>query len=93
MGDFNFPSIVWSDGSGQLNPCPAYSTELNSLFLDVINDAGFEQLVTSPTRNDHVLDLVFQLIKTHDSESRGQEEAGRTRRTSELFTCSTTLNL
>ena len=31
-------------------------------------------------------------IKTHDSELRGQEEAGRTRRTSELFTCSTALN-
>ena len=30
-------------------------------------------------------------IKTHDSESRGQEEAGRTRRTSELFTRSTAL--
>ena len=26
-------------------------------------------------------------IKTHDSESRGQEEAGCTQRTSELFTC------
>ena len=32
-------------------------------------------------------------IKTHDSESRGQEEAGRTRRTSVLFTGSTTLEL
>ena len=31
------------------------------------------------------------VIKTHDSESRGQEEAGRTRRTSELFTRSTAL--
>ena len=32
-------------------------------------------------------------VKTHDSESRGQEEAaaGRTRRTSELFTRSTAL--
>ena len=30
-------------------------------------------------------------IKTHGSESRGQEEAGRTRRTSELFTRSTAL--
>ena len=30
-------------------------------------------------------------IKTHDSESRGQKEAGRTRRTSELFTRSTAL--
>ena len=28
-------------------------------------------------------------IKTHESESRGQEKAGRTRRTSELFTRST----
>ena len=33
------------------------------------------------------------LIKTHDSESRGQEEAGRTRRTSVLFTGSTALKL
>ena len=32
-------------------------------------------------------------IKTHDSESRGQEEAGHTRRMSELFTGSTTLKL
>ena len=30
-----------------------------------------------------------QIIKTHDSESRGQEEAGRTRRMSVLFTGST----
>ena len=33
--------------------------------------------------NDH--------IKTHDSESRGQEEADCTQQTSELFTCSTAL--
>ena len=32
-------------------------------------------------------------IKTHDSESRGQEEAGRTPRMSELFTGSTALKL
>ena len=30
-------------------------------------------------------------IKTHNSELRGQEEAGCTRRTSELFTRSTTV--
>ena len=34
---------------------------------------------------------IYIYIKTHDSESRGQEEAGRTRRTSELFTRSTAL--
>ena len=30
-------------------------------------------------------------IKTHDNESRGQEEAGHMQRTSELFTRSTAL--
>ena len=38
-----------------------------------------------------VLEIYVQLIKTHDRESRGQEEAGRTRQTSELFTRSTAL--
>ena len=38
-----------------------------------------------------MIDEVVIIIKTHDSESRGQEEADRTRRTSELFTRSTTL--
>ena len=37
-----------------------------------------------------MLQLLGVDIKTHDSESRGQEEAGRTRR-SELFTRSTAL--
>ena len=32
-------------------------------------------------------------IKTHGSESRGQEEAGHMQQTSELFTGSTTLKL
>ena len=31
----------------------------------------------------------MRVIKTHDSESRGQEEAGSTQRTSVLFTGST----
>jgi len=57
-------AIVWSDGSGRLNPCPTYGTELNSLFLDIINDIGFEQFVTSPTQNSHVLDLV---LSTHST--------------------------
>ena len=34
---------------------------------------------------------IYLLIKTHDSESRGQEKAGRTRRISELFTRSIAL--
>ena len=35
--------------------------------------------------------IAIAQIKTHDSESRGQEEAGLTRRISELFTRSTAL--
>ena len=37
----------------------------------------------------YVIKKTQLLIKTHDSESRGQEEAGRTRRMSVLFTGST----
>ena len=37
--------------------------------------------------------IFYQTIKTQDSESSGQEEAGRTRRTSELFTGNTALKL
>ena len=33
--------------------------------------------------------VISQVIKTHDSELRGQEEAGRTQRMSVLFTGST----
>ena len=33
--------------------------------------------------------VIIKEIKTHDSESRGQEEAGSTRRMSVLFTGST----
>ena len=51
MGDFNLPSIVWSDGSGQLNPGPTYGTELNGLFSDVINDIGLEQSVAQRRTN------------------------------------------
>ena len=36
---------------------------------------------------------VCTCIKTHDSESWGQEEAGRMQQTSELFTGNTTLKL
>ena len=38
------------------------------------------------------LEWPYTVIKTHGRESRGQEEAGCTRRTSELFTGSTAVN-
>ena len=58
-GDFNFPDITWNDGYGSINPSPVYGSDVNRYFLDIINDHGLEQLVTDPTRNDHILDLVL----------------------------------
>ena len=38
-----------------------------------------------------VVDIIINKIETHDSESRGQEEAGCTRRMSVLFTGNTAM--
>ena len=32
---------------------------INNFFLDVINDAFLEQLITTPTHQNNILDLVF----------------------------------
>ena len=58
-GDFNLPGITWNDGHGCINPSPAYGVDVNTYFIDIINDHGLQQLVGDPTRNDHILDLVF----------------------------------
>ena len=52
-------AIAWSDGYGQVGSNPIYGNEVNSLFLDVINDIGFEQYVDLITQNINILDLVF----------------------------------
>ena len=59
LGDFNFPSIIWSDGQGQVCSNPNYGIELNNLFLDLVNDIGLKQFVDSPTRQGKTLDLVL----------------------------------
>ena len=58
MGDFNFPSIQWSDGHGVLNHNPTYGSELNNLFLTTMNDIGLEQFVNTPTRLNNILDFI-----------------------------------
>ena len=58
-GDFNFPAIKWSNGQGTILPNPIYGHNLNEVFIDIINNHNLEQLVHSPTRQNHVLDLVF----------------------------------
>ena len=62
-------------------------------YLESLDPAVFTDL--SQTYQSLVCDdtSCICLIKTHDSESRGQEEAGGTRQTSELFTGSTVLKL
>jgi len=40
---------------------PNYGVGLNNLFLDFINDIGFDQSVNTPTRNNNILDLVLSI--------------------------------
>ena len=61
-GDFNLPDITWNDGHGLVNPSPAYGVDVNTYFLDTIDDHSLEQLVNFPTRNDHTLDLILTTL-------------------------------
>ena len=38
-----------------------YGHELNSLFVETVNDYGFEQLLNVPTRGNHILNLVLSI--------------------------------
>ena len=80
----------------------AYATIIkNSLqtvsVFDIYQTTILIEMVLSLTRTLQTFNVsgnnlpAESIIKIHDSESRGQEEAGRTRRTSELFTRSTAL--
>ena len=53
LGDFNYPSIHWLDGSGFLD----ISTDRG--FTDILQEAGLFQLVNSPTRGQNILDLLL----------------------------------
>ena len=58
-GDFNLPSISWSDDNYTIQSTPAYGTEVNNKMLDIVNDHSLSQHVHEPTREDNTLDLVF----------------------------------
>ena len=47
--------------------------------------------ILSLRKSGELFTFIKHYIKTHDSESRGQEEAGRTRRMSVLFTGNTAM--
>ena len=52
-GDFNGPNINWSLIT------PTVSSPISSTFCTLVHDNFLTQLVSSPTREDHILDLVF----------------------------------
>lgn len=53
LGDFNYPSIQWLNGSGFSD----LSTENG--FIDVLQEAGLFQLVNSQTRGQNTIDLLL----------------------------------
>ena len=56
LGDFNLPNLPWTDRSPSLKSDSSL-TKTYDTFLDLLNDFGFTQMVTSPTRQDNILDL------------------------------------
>ena len=56
-GDMNVPDIDWKMSSVKDNP--QYGVTVNQKFLDLDDDHGLSQLVTFPTRQESVLDLVL----------------------------------
>ena len=51
--DFNVPNIDWSVTT------PTVSSPVNSTFCSLVHDNFLTQLVSSPTRGDHILDLIL----------------------------------
>ena len=56
LGDFNLPKINWTDSTPTVKPDCSF-TQTYDKFLDLLNDFGFTQMVTSPTRHNNILDL------------------------------------
>ena len=54
-GDFNLPDVDWSKKF--VNPQCRYSTWCNQ--LNITQDYNLHHVVTSPTRENNILDLVF----------------------------------
>ena len=50
---------MWSDTGASITHSPAYGRELNSLFLEIIDDYDLEQLVHQPTRQGNILDIIL----------------------------------
>ena len=56
-GDFNLPDIDWEEGSVKSNP--QYTAAINWKMIDIANDFNLTQIVSEPTRQGNILDLLF----------------------------------
>ena len=54
-GDFNLPNIDWNHSS----PSPSSTCAAATLLCDIANDYSLQQMVSEPTRESSILDLVF----------------------------------
>ena len=52
----------WEEGLGHINLSSVYGYELDSLFVETINDCGSEQLVNLPTRGNHIIIIRLDII-------------------------------
>ena len=55
-GDFNVPDIEWTSHSIVSH---RYPLDINQQTLKMVDDGYFTQLVSTPTRNENILDIVF----------------------------------
>jgi len=58
LGDFNFPNIIWPQGSIQKVGTLSEQSQASKL-IEVTDDLFLKQIVTIPTRGQNILDLVF----------------------------------
>ena len=55
---------IWKGGIGQTELNPAYGREVNSMFLDTVDDFELEQQVYKYTRGNHILHIKYHLSNT-----------------------------
>ena len=52
----------WEEDLGHTNLSPVYGHELDSLFVETMNDHGSEQPVNLPTRGNHIIIIRLDII-------------------------------
>ena len=68
VGDFNLPDVDWATVTASID-CQMYT-----LFTKAIKDHFLWQFIDFPTRNDHILDLLFTNIPDKISNFKGSQD-------------------